>query len=276
MNGPPTTTLTLLGTGTSTGVPVLSCECEVCRSDDPHDRRTRTSCLIQYGDLRIVIDTGPDFHVQALREEIDRVDAVLYTHHHFDHVAGIDDLRPFLFQNRRPIPCYGSPGTCEHLADRHPYIFSERPYPSAPRLNLEPVDGTFTVGDRYEGDQSVRVRPIPLVHGELPVLGYRIGPVAYLTDASHIPEESYRSLEGVEVLVLDALRDRPHPSHFSFEEATTIAERISPNRTYFVHLTHSTLHTELDDRLPDRVHPGHDGLTIRCPERENASTCPVS
>ena len=287
--------VTLLGTGTSTGVPILSCDCAVCASPDPRDRRTRTSCLVRVGDLRIVIDTGPDFHRQALREQIDRIDAVCYTHHHFDHVAGIDDLRPFLFENADPIPCYGSEATCRHLSDRHPYIFGERPYPSAPRLELRPIDDRFAVGDRYEtghdnghasgpGDGEghepepveVDVVPIPLLHGDLPVLGYRIGPFAYLTDASRIPPASYDRLQGVRVLVLDALRERPHPSHFSFEEAVEVAERIGAEHTYFVHLTHAMRHAALDEHLPEGIHPGHDGLEVRIPEPERATPCTYS
>lgn len=269
-------TVTLMGTGTSTGVPILGCGCRVCASDDERDRRTRTSCLIRVGDLRIVVDTGPDFHRQALREGLDRVDAVLYTHHHFDHVAGIDDLRPFLFDCDRPVPCYGSTDTCAHLEDRHPYIFGERPYPSAPRLALRPVSERFAVADRYGGDRTVEVRPIPLLHGELPVLGYRIGTFAYLTDVSHVPEDSFRHLNGIDVLVLDALRERPHPSHLTFEEAVRIVERVEPDQTYFVHLTHSIPHAELETRLPARVHPGHDGLELRIPAPREIPAPPVS
>lgn len=257
----PRVAATLLGTGTSVGIPVLGCRCDVCTSDDPRDKRTRTSCYVEADGLRIVIDTGPDFHEQALRAGIDQVDAVLYTHHHFDHTAGIDDLRPYLFGNRTPIPCYASPTTSEIMQSRYAYIW-QRAHPSAPHLDLCTVNRPFLVSSRNGADRSVRVRPVEVRHGDLPVFGYRIGGFAYLTDTSAIPEESMAQLAGVEVLVLSALRHAPHPAHFTFAEAIAAAERIGARQTYFVHMTHSIRHAAEDPRLPDGIALGYDGLRI--------------
>ncbi len=254
--------VTLLGTGTSTGIPIIGCSCRVCRSRDPRDQRTRTSCLVAAGRMRIIIDTGPDFRAQALREDIRRVDAVLYTHHHFDHVAGMDDLRPFLFDNKTPIPCYTHPTSREILEDTFPYIFRDGSYPGVPRLELKEVREPFTVTDRYAGDADLQVIPIEVAHGDLPIFGYRIGRFAYLTDTSHIPEERYNQLQNLDVLVLDSLRYRPHRKHLSIEEAIRAARRIDANATYFIHMTHDVLHKEVEASLPEDIHLGYDGLSF--------------
>ena len=255
--------ITLLGTGTSTGIPIIGCSCRVCRSEDPRDKRSRCSCLVKAGDMQIIIDTGPDFRMQALRENIRRIDAVLYTHHHFDHVAGMDDLRPFLFDNKTPIPCYTHPTSRQTLEESYPYIFRDGSYPGVPRLQLEEVTDTFTVEDRYSGDSFVRVTPIEVLHGSLPVYGFRIDGFAYLTDTSEIPEERYAQLQNLDVLVLDALRHRPHRKHLSFEQAIRAANRIDADRTYFIHMTHDVLHEEVDSALPDSMHLGWDGLKLQ-------------
>jgi phosphoribosyl 1,2-cyclic phosphate phosphodiesterase len=255
--------VTLLGTGTSTGVPIIGCSCRVCRSDDPKDQRLRCSCLVTVGDMQIMIDTGPDFRRQALRENISRVDAVLYTHHHFDHVAGMDDLRPFLFDNKKPIPCYTHPASRPTIEDSYSYIFKDGSYPGIPRLRLEAVDEPFTVDNRYFGDAQVRVIPIEVMHGNLPVHGFRIGRFAYLTDTSEIPEDRYAQLKNLDVLVLDALRHRPHRKHLSFEQAIRAARRINANETYFIHMTHDVLHAEVEASLPDTIHLGYDGLKLQ-------------
>ncbi len=258
--------VTLLGTGTSTGVPVIGCACRVCASDDARDTRTRCAAHVEVetegGPLHLVIDTGPDFRQQALRHGIPRVDAVLFTHHHFDHVVGIDDLRPYFFGNRAPIPCHAGAETAEVLRRMFRYIF-ERTYPGAALLDLREVDGPFTVESRYETGASVEVTPLRAFHGDLPVLGYRIGRFAYLTDVSRIPDETFPLLDGLDVLVLDGLRRTPHPTHFSLDEAGAAAERIGARQTYFVHMTHSVLHAEEDARLPDHVALGYDGLSFR-------------
>lgn len=254
--------VTLLGTGTSTGVPVIGCTCRVCTSDDPRDARTRTACWIRVNGISIIIDTGPDFRQQALRERLDHVDAVLYTHHHFDHVVGIDDLRPFLFENRSAIPCYARKDTAEVLRSMFRYIFADGSYPGVPDLEMNTVCAPFEVRSRRQPKTSVRIAPIEVFHGPMPLYGYRIGRFAYITDTSYIPDESLAVLEGVEVLVLDALRRKTHPTHFSIDEAIQVARRVGARQTYFTHMTHSVLHAEENARLPDGIELGHDGLTF--------------
>jgi phosphoribosyl 1,2-cyclic phosphate phosphodiesterase len=268
-------TVTLLGTGTSTGVPVLGCDCKVCRSDDPRDTRTRCACYVDTGTVAILIDTGPDLRTQMLRENLTRVDAVLYTHHHFDHIAGLDDLRPFFFWNRRSMPCFGHPDTVDTLRRKYDYVFGADPYPGAADLSLCSVDDTFFIPTRQpplprntdpddlpRDDAVVEAEPILMYHGSMPVYGYRIGTFAYLTDVNRIPDSSFDRLQGLDTLVLDALRPRPHPTHFSFDQAIDVARRIGARQTYFIHMTHNVLHAEQDARLPDDIHLGYDGLRI--------------
>ncbi|MDX1420423.1 MAG: MBL fold metallo-hydrolase [Rubricoccaceae bacterium] len=257
--------VTLLGTGTSTGVPLVGCGCRVCTSEDPRDQRLRCAAYVvaetDAGPVHLVIDTGPDFRQQALRTGIEAVDAVLITHHHFDHVVGLDDLRPFFFRNKHPIPIYAPPNTAEVLGQMFSYIFRDGSYPGTPHLDLEAVAAPFEVASRtHEG--RVAVTPVPAFHGRLPLYGYRIGRFAYLTDVSAIPDESLALLDGLDVLVLDALRWEPHPTHFSFDEAVAMAERIGARETHFVHMTHSVLHAETDARLPEGVHLAYDGLVL--------------
>lgn len=259
---------TLLGTGTSTGVPIIGCDCRVCQSDDPRDDRTRTSAYVEVNGLGIVIDTGPDFRRQALRERIDRVDAVLNTHHHFDHVVGLDDLRPFFFHNRNPIPFFARPNAAKTLRRSFPYIFGDERYPTAPRLMLHPVKGSFTVESRYDEGTSVEVTPIPAMHGDLPIYGYRIGDFAYVTDTSHLSESSLELLSGVRLLVLGALRHRAHPTHFCFDQAEEVARRVGADETYFIHMTHSVLHSEVEAELPPTMHLAYDGLRLEVPHPE--------
>lgn len=258
--------VTLLGTGTSTGVPVIGCECRVCRSADGRDKRARCSVHIEARGLHLIIDTGPDFRQQALRYDLRRLDAVLYTHAHFDHTAGIDDLRPFLFGNPAAIPCYARDNTAAVLETTHHYIFGDRSYPGVPDLALHVVDGLFQVRGRYEPHARVDVLPIEALHGDLPIYGYRIGRFAYVTDASYLPESSYRRLEGLDVLVLNALRLEPHPTHFHVEAAVAAARRIGARRTYFTHMTHTLLHTEFEAALPAGMAPAYDGLSFTLPD----------
>lgn len=258
----PPLTATLLGTGTSTGVPVLGCPCAVCQSDDPRDTRTRCACYVRAGDLGLLIDTGPDFREQALREDIRHVDAVLYTHHHFDHIVGLDDLRPLFFRNRRPIPCYAPAETIRVFERNYDYVFGENRYPGAARLTLHEVHAPFTVNSRHDDTTEVRVIPLKAYHGDLLVYGYRIGAFAYLTDVNHLPEATLNRLQDLDVLVLDALRPEPHPTHFSFDEAVAIARRVDARQTYFIHMTHNALHAEADAALPDGINLGYDGLTF--------------
>ena len=252
----------LLGTGTSTGIPVIGCTCPVCTSGDPRDRRLRCSCHIEHEGVHIVIDTGPDFRQQALTYGIPRVDAVLLTHHHFDHIVGLDDLRPYCFDSDAPIPCYARENTAVVVERMFGYIFGEASYPGVPKLELRTVDGPFEVRSRYDESKTVTVLPIEVDHGTLPMLGFRIGDFAYVTDTNNIPDASLERLKNLDVLILDALRVRPHPTHFTISEAVETAQRIGAGRTYFVHMTHSVLHAETEAGLPENILLAYDGLTI--------------
>ena len=258
--------VTLLGTGTSTGVPVVRCRCRVCTSSDPRDRRLRCAAYVvaetDIGPVHLVIDTGPDFRQQALTYNIERVDAVLITHHHFDHVVGLDDLRPFFFDNRAPIRVYAPANTAEVLREMFGYIFRDGSYPGISKLELHEVDTPFTAASRYPDGGAVTVTPIPALHGDLPLFGYRIGRFAYLTDVSAIPEASRAFLTDLDVLVLDALRPEPHPTHYTIDEAVAVAQQIGARATYFIHMTHNILHAEADALLPEGIHFGYDGLTL--------------
>jgi phosphoribosyl 1,2-cyclic phosphate phosphodiesterase len=255
--------LTFLGTGTSFGVPQLGCRCEVCRSTDPRDRRTRCAALVESaGGTRILIDTPPELRVQLITAGIDRVDAVLFTHDHADHTHGIDDLRAISVRRHGPIPMYGSRETLDSLGRKFTYIFDDS-YRAAPgtskpeaRANvLEPYVPT-PVGD-------VEVVPLEVPHGATTVFGYRMGPVGYVTDAKAIPEEAVGRLRGVGVLVLNALFRTEHPSHMSFPEAIRAAQTIGAERTYLTHLTHDNFHADLEAELPRGITPAFDGLTVR-------------
>ncbi len=264
-SSPPPLHVTLLGTGTSTGVPVIGCRCRVCTSADPRDERTRCAAHLtaetEHGPVHLQIDVGPDFRRQALRHAIPRIDAVLFTHHHFDHVVGLDDLRPYFFDNKAPVPCYADATTAGVLREMFRYIF-ERAYPGASLLDLHEVTGPFTVRSRYALEAAVGVEPLRAFHGALPVLGYRIGRFAYLTDVNRIPEATFERLGGLDVLVLDGLRPEAHPTHFSFAEAVAAAERVGARQTYFIHMTHSALHAEADAGFPDGIALGYDGLSF--------------
>ena len=248
--------VTFLGTGTSTGVPVPTCACEVCRSDDPRDRRLRPSVLLQWEDAGILIDTATDLRQQALRYGIERVDAVLYTHHHADHILGLDDLRLYNWRQGRPVPVYGSRRTLDALSRTFWYVFDREPAESTrPEIELRPISGPFSVGEHA-------VQPVPLIHGRLPILGYRVGSFAYLTDVSEIPSESYELLHGLDALVINALRERPHPTHLNLRGAREEAKRIGARRTYFTHLSHEVRHAEVEAGLPEGIELAFDGLSF--------------
>ena len=212
--------------------------------------------------MDLLIDAGPDFRVQAMRAGIDNVDAVLITHHHFDHVVGLDDLRPFLFHNRKAIPCYAPASTASVLERMFGYIYADGSYPGVPRLTLEAVVEPFDVESRNISTARTRVTPVPVEHGDTEVFGYRIGKFAYVTDASAIPETSMPLLEDLDVLVLDALRHEPHPMHLTIEEAVEVALHVGAAKTYFIHMTHSMLHAEENARLPEGMELAYDGLTF--------------
>jgi phosphoribosyl 1,2-cyclic phosphate phosphodiesterase len=256
--------LTLLGTGTSMGVPQIGCGCAVCRSSDPRDRRTRTGALIEIGDARILVDTPPELRLQVLRNGVERIDAVLYTHEHADHINGIDDLRSFSQLRRAALPLYGPQTTIDHLRSSFSYIFDDRIVPpigtSKPQLTLHPLAAGVPVP--IEG---VEVLPIAFEHGPMTVFGYRIGALGYVTDVKRVDATALEMLRGVRVLVLNALWWRSHPTHLSIAEAVATAQEIGAERTLLTHLTHETGHQELLDRLPPGIEPGHDGLTVEIP-----------
>jgi phosphoribosyl 1,2-cyclic phosphate phosphodiesterase len=251
--------VTLLGTGTSHGVPMIGCDCEVCRSTDPRDKRTRPSIYIQQGPTSLLVDASPELRLQCLACDIRRVDAVLFTHYHIDHLAGLDDVRRFNWMQGGALPCYAERRTLERIGTMFAYAFEDDPaYPSAkPRLDLRPIDGPFVVGE-------CSIRPIRLLHGGLPVLGFRVGRLAYCTDVNEIPAESWPLLAGLDVLVLDALRRRPHPTHFNLEQAVEHARRIGARQTLFTHIAHELGHEATNRALPDGMALGYDGQVVEC------------
>lgn len=247
--------VTFLGTGTSHGVPMIGCECPTCRSTDPRDNRLRPSVFVEVDGTRLLIDAGPDLRMQALRARLLRIDAVLFTHGHADHVFGIDELRRYNHMQRAPIPCYGDARTLAEIRKTFSYVFD----PAAPKgggvpdLELHPIEGPFRIGE-------AAIQPVPIWHGERPLLGFRIGSFAYLTDCSRIDEAAWPLLEGLEVVVLDALRDRPHPTHFTLAEATEAARRIGARQAYFTHMCHDLPHEATSARLPAGMNLAYDGL----------------
>lgn len=247
--------LTFLGTGTSMGVPVVACTCSVCTSGDPYNQRMRTSALLEAGGLRILIDAGPDFRMQALRIGLDRLDAVILTHSHYDHVAGIDDLRP-LNRCTRNIPIYGNPETLRDVRERFNYAFAATSNGSSrPALNLVPIASTFTIG-------PLTFTSFEVPHGVGRVTGYRIGNLGYVTDASGIPDAVREQLRDLDLLVLNALREEPHPTHFSLNEAVAMVAILNPKRARFVHMTHDLDHQTINARLPASIALAHDGLVL--------------
>ena len=248
--------VTLLGTGTSIGVPMIGCKCDVCTSTDPRDKRLRCSALVETRGKRILIDCGPDFRQQILPLPYKPLDAVLLTHKHYDHVAGIDDLRPFCPFGT--VHIYGDDDCLHHVRKHYDYCFAEEHYPGSPSLELHtlrPLE-PLRVG-------SVEILPVRLMHGDLPILGYRIGRFAYLTDLKTCPDESFRALQGVEILVVDGLRHSPHFSHQTIEEAAEFARLLGAHQTYIIHLTHTAgLHARSREFLPEGVEFGYDGQII--------------
>lgn len=258
--------LTFLGTGTSFGVPQIGCNCARCRSADPRDRRTRVGAVVETErGTRLLIDTPPELRLQLVTNGIDRVDAVLFTHDHADHTHGVDDIRAITVRRDAPLPMYGPPATLENLAKRFPYIFDENIRPAAgtskPEGHARPLAGdeTVTIGD-------VDVTAVPVPHGKMTVYAYRIGPLAYVTDAKMIPPAALEKLRGAQVLVINALFRTEHPTHLSIPEAVRAAREIGADRTYLTHLTHDNFHADLEAELPRGVAPAFDGLTIRIDE----------
>lgn len=246
----------ILGSGTSTGVPQIGCGCKVCRSNDVRDKRTRCSSLITIGNTQILIDCGPDFRQQILPLPFSKIDAVLITHEHYDHVGGLDDLRPFCAL--APIPIYADQMTCNALHTRLPYCFAEHLYPGVPKISLNTIEPykPFSVND-------IEIIPFTVMHGKLPILGYKIGSLAYITDMLTMPDASYTLVEGVDTLIINALRIKEHPSHQTLAQARQAITRIHPGRTYLVHMSHQIgLHQEVNQSLPDNISLSYDGQRI--------------
>jgi phosphoribosyl 1,2-cyclic phosphate phosphodiesterase len=249
--------LTILGSGTSHGVPMIGCDCATCRSDDPRDRRMRSSALFSYDANHLLIDTSPELRMQCLAHHVRRVDAVMYTHAHADHIVGLDDLRVFCERQGRAMDAYAAADTLARLRRMFAYAFRDEPdYPSAkPTLIPHEIDGPFELFGRT-------ITPIPLMHGRLPILGFRVGSIAYCTDCSEIPAGSCALLEGLDVLILDGLRRRPHPTHFNIDQAVEAAARIGARRTYFTHIAHELKHQETNAALPRGMELSYDGLVV--------------
>jgi phosphoribosyl 1,2-cyclic phosphate phosphodiesterase len=258
----PSLKLTFLGTGTSQGVPIIGCDCPVCISEDPRDKRSRTSVLVEAPDMHFVIDTAPEFRMQCLWNRVKRVDAALFTHAHTDHIMGFDDMRRFCEMEDRKMPIYATQETMEALRSTFRYAFDDpQPWKNYLRLDPHSIDAPFMLGENS-------IVPVALPHGKIGVTGYVIYRggrklLAYFTDCSALPEAALDAARGVEVLVLDALRERPHPTHMNFDQAMAASRLAAPGRTYFIHLCHDISHAAKQDELPEGFHLAHDGLTIR-------------
>lgn len=246
-----------LGTGTSGGVPMIGCKCDVCHSNDPHNKRFRSSVWIQVNNVSLIIDTGPDFRSQALINNIENVDAVLITHFHRDHVAGLDDIKPFCYKNKKPMPIFANDLTVEIIRNEFSYAFSDLKYEGIPEFITEEID------EHEFYFNNILIQPIPVFHYKLPVFGFRIGNFSYITDAKTIPTESYSLLKDLDVLVINALRRTDHFSHFSLAEALTEIEKINPKKAFLTHIGHQLgKHVDVEQELPKNVHLAYDGLTI--------------
>ncbi len=248
--------LIFLGTGTSHGVPMIGCKCKVCTSTDPHNHRMRTSALIKTGGKNLLVDTSPELRLQCLANDVERVDAVLYTHAHADHIFGLDDIRRFNETQNASIPCYGSPETLRAIHRAFEYIFlPTQKGGGKPKIEFVEISGEFQAA-------GITVIPIPVMHGEIPILGYRIGDLAYITDCSLIPTDSMRLLERLDTLVLGALRHQPHNTHFTLEQGIAVAKSIGARQTWFVHMSHGLDHETTNSELPAGMKLAYDGLII--------------
>ncbi len=248
--------LTVLGSGTSMGVPTIGCTCRVCKSDDPRDRRTRPSVLVEYDGHAVLIDTTPDFREQAIREGISRLDAVLYTHAHADHILGLDDLRPLSFRHAGKLPLYAHDATARLLRSVFRYIFdSDYKYGGLAQVELNLIDGAVELF-------GANFVPVRILHGDAEIHGFRFGQAAYLTDFSEIPEESMTQLRDLDILFLDALRHKPHPTHSTVENSLRLVEQLQPRRAFFTHISHDLPHEETNRSLPGNTQLAHDGLKL--------------
>lgn len=249
--------ITFLGTGTSQGVPIIGCKCRVCNSLNPKDKRLRSSVMIKVNEKNFVIDTGPDFRQQMLRERVDRIEAVIYTHEHRDHVAGLDDLRAFNYILQKKMDLYATEKTQKAIREQFGYVFNEKKYPGIPEVNL------ITIENKPFKIEGVEFIPILVKHMHLDVFGFRIGNFSYITDANSIPEEEKKKIIGSEILVLNTLRKEPHPSHFTLDEAIQLAQELKCKTTYFTHISHQLgLHEEVEDELPENIKLAFDGMHL--------------
>ena len=251
--------VTFLGTGTSQGVPVIGCECPVCRSIDFQDKRLRCSIHIEIDDLSLIVDTGPDFRQQVLRERIKKLDAVLYTHAHKDHTAGMDDIRSFNFLQRKDMPIYGRKEVLDQLKQEFAYVFAQKKYPGIPQVEVkEMVNAPFQI-------ENTLITPIEVMHYKLPVFGFRINDFTYITDANYIADEEMEKIKGSKYLVINALQKEPHISHFTLEEALEVIDKIQPERAFLTHISHKLgKHRDVSAELPDHVEIAFDGLKVEC------------
>lgn len=250
--------ITFLGTGTSQGIPLIGCHCEVCDSTDPRDKRFRSSALIEYQGIKVVIDAGPDFRQQMLREDVRDLDAILLTHPHKDHTGGLDDVRAFNYITGKNMPIYCEPNVLESLKMEYSYAFREHKYPGVPEFEVH------TIGTDPFSINGVEIIPVRAMHYKLPVLGYRFGKLGYLTDANYISDEDIQKFRGVDVFVINTIRREKHISHFSLDEALDVARRVGARQTYLTHLSHQIeKHSELSLFLPDGVTPAYDTLRVR-------------
>lgn len=252
--------VTFLGTGTSQGVPVIGCECNVCKSLDYRDKRFRTSVHIEAVGVSLVIDTGPDFRMQMLRSGINKLDAIVFTHEHKDHTAGLDDIRPFNFMQQKDMPVFGKRQVIDQLKREYAYVFSDKKYPGVPQVACVEIDeNPFHI-------DGLILTPLPVLHYKLPVLGFRIGDFSYITDANHIPDSTLTLLEGSEILVLNALQKDPHISHFTLDQAIDQALKIGAKKTYFTHISHRLgLHQVVEASLPEGIFLAYDGMELTLP-----------
>ena len=248
--------VTMLGTGTSVGVPVIGCQCAVCRSTDRRNKRTRASAAVQANGATLLLDTATELRLQAIRSDIRRVDAVLYTHFHADHVSGLDDLKAYNAVLRGPVPCYGNAITEASLRERYSFAFDGTPWIGAiPHITFQTVSEPFELF-------GLPLTPVPIQHGRIMACGWRIGGFAYLTDTNGIPAGSMKLLAGLELMVVDGLRYRPHPTHFSIAEAVAVIQQLQPRQALLTHLTHDVDHATLSAELPDGIDPAYDGQVV--------------
>ena len=248
--------LTVLGSGTSMGVPTIGCQCRVCTSNDPRDKRTRPSIMLEYAQRCVLIDTTPDFRQQAIRERITRLDAIVYTHAHADHILGLDDVRPLSFRSPEKIPLYAFPATADSLQAIFKYIFDANyKYGGIARVQINHINGALELF-------GVNFEPVMVLHGDAQIHGFRFGSAAYVTDFSEIPPESMQRLRGLDILFLDALRHKPHPTHSTVANSLRLVEELAPRRAFFTHISHDLPHEETNRELPQHVRLAHDGLKL--------------